>query len=341
MTVNKGFSAGAVVMILAVVFVGIYALNGGTLSLGNHSVTTTNGGGAPSVTTCPQTQNFLAKAQYIDYTQTPAQPTLIASQTINVYIPGSGTVQFSGTSLSTAGTVIPSSGNINCNSNYLIGSGDGSTYLHNYVSVNSGTNSSVPVTLTLLKYAAPVLTLQNSSATALSAQSVFHKATAGETLANIDFAVQAGTGFDSSGQVAVIFIYNSLAISNINIQGATPISTGLLPAVSYVTSNSLDTRFKLMGSENTAKAFLLPQASYSQYTGATGASASTQTITPVITLSGSYAINETIGMEIVPADNYFNPATGTVNQNVYINPTTQAALVTPVTDANAIVISNK
>lgn len=337
-TKNYGVSGGAMIVVVLIIVGGFLYMNGNTHSLTSGSNNNSNQT-LGTIVTQPNTQTFLGKVQYIDFSQTPPQPTLVGSQTINCYIPGQGTVQYTGTSSSSGGVTIPSTGNINWKTWYLCGSGNGISYLHNYTRINSGANSSVPLLITVDKYAADTVQVQNSSAVALSQRTVIHKAAAGQTVTTASINIQAGKGFDSTGQKAIIFIYNSLAISSINLQGATPVSMGLLPAVNYVTSNSVDTEWSNMGKQNTAVAFLLPQSSYYAYTGTGSSSATLQSITPTITLSSNYGANEIVGVEIVPADNYFNPSTGTVDQNIFINPTTQAALVTPVLIANAIQIT--
>lgn len=343
MTKTSGHGAIAIIAIVAIVAV-LWSTGalGGTKSVSGLT-TTTPGGTVGTVVLCPNTQNIAGKVQYMDWTKLvngQPTPTLINGQTINVYAQltpttYSGTVTYTATSSSSGSTPVPSSGNVNCNIAYLYTAGDQSSYLLNGTVFNSGTASSVPVTLTVLKYAAATLTNQNASTSAFAQTANVHSVTSGRTY-NPGIQIAAGAGYDSSGPGVIIFVYNSLAFT-ITMQGATQVSTGLLPAVSFVTSNTNFPGLAVIGSQNQEIAFQVPAASYYQYTTLSGPSTSTgATISPALTTSSGYSSNELVSEYFVPASDFYNTASGQLQTGQYINPSTQASLVSTVYDLGAL-----
>ena len=332
--INKGLSGGMVIALVIVVgALVLIASNHTTLSVSNpinHVIGTTGG-------VCPtQTQNFQVSVAYNDYTKSPVQQTLVGSQSINAYAqsprvavtPSVASV----TSSSTSSTAVTG---LNCNTNYLLTSGDNANYFLNGTYANIGTNVNLPVTILLNRYTAPTINTANSTITAPKSQAVIHSVTASKTV-EAYLVIQAGQYSASQGPMALSFSYNSADIQSISISGVGSTQASV-PSMSFQTSNTADTSLIGVGAQNTQLNFQIPAVSDFQYSTGQGTSVGQYEIPVVITTSSSFATNEIISAQITPMTNYFSPLNGTL-VGVYKNPQTNANIFTPVSQAGAIVL---
>ena len=295
-------------MVIAVVVLALLYSNG---SLSVSTPAPTGGTGA-----CPLSQ--VMSGMVVTTNLANNQPALVGSQTINVYTPGMGLPVFTGTSSGSAGVTIPASGNVNCNVNLIAVSGDDSIYLRNGTAFSTGKQSVVPVVVKVLTYGAPTLTVSNAPSQAFASTTFVSGAVAGLPVTDVQMHIKAGAGVDSEGPLAIEFTYNGADISSISLQGGSSIAPSLLPNPTFGAG------------QNAEAAFLIPAGSYF----------GVQALNPVITMSGVYnGLSETVGIQMSPATDYWDSATGQLMTGVYVNPVTQQALVTPVKVASAITIT--
>ena len=282
---------------------------------------------------------------YPDFTQSPnaagAYPlTVLSGQSISIYpVAGSGFSSIAVDSV-TSGTSGVASAGLNCGATYLIGGGDQSTVFYNVTSV-TGTQlseASQPVTLVTPKYSAPTITASNTVQSTPGAQAVIHSVTASKTVIAY-LVVQAGQYSASEGQMALSFAYNSMAIQSISIAGLGQSSVAV-PSMSFATTNSFDTGLTSVGSQNTQITFLLPSIQDYQYSTGTGSSVGAYMIPVQITTSSAFGTNELISTQLTPGTDYFNKATGTVNTDVFKNPSSGANLFAPVTAQSVVLQTN-
>jgi hypothetical protein len=329
---NKGFSGGVVIALVIVVIAGMYLISSHPLSIAQVNQVQGNTGGI-----CPtQTQNFQVSVSYTDFTKQPVQQTLVGSQTINAYTqspkPATTPSVASVTSSSTSATALTG---VNCNTNYLLVSGDNSGYFVNGTYANIGTQINLATPIILSKYTAPTIQTANATISKPSSQAVIHSVTASKTVIAY-LSIEAGQYTASQGAMALSFSYNSSAIQSISISGVGQTSAPV-PSMTFQTSNTEDTGLIGVGAQNTQVNYAVASVSNFQYATGTGSQTGTYEIPVVITTTSSFATNEIISAQITPQTNYFSPVNGTL-VSVYKNPSTGADIFTPVKDAGAIVL---
>ena len=332
--INKGLSGGMVIALVIVVgALVLIASNHTTLSVSNpiNQVSGNTGGVCPT-----QAQNFQVSVAYNDYTKSPVQQTLAGSETINAYAQTPRVaVTPSVASVTSSSTSATSVTGLNCNTNYLLTSGDNNVYFLNGTYANIGTNVNLPVTILLNKYSAPTLQTANSTISAPKSQAVIHSVTASKTVIGY-LVIQAGQFTSSQGPLALSFSYNSADIQSISISGVGT-SQVSVPSMTFQTSNTADTSLIGVGAQNTQINFQIPSVSNFQYSTGQGTSVGQYEIPVVITTSSSFATNEIISAQLTPMTNYFSPINGTL-VSVYKNPQTNANIFAPIQDSGAIVL---
>lgn len=306
-------------------------VSNGTLKFGTLSVT---GPSQPTVGNgvCSLSPGLGVSVDYANYALSPAQQTLIASQTVNGYAATSGgaystTVSVTGTSLSTGPVVITSG--VVCNGTYLLVSGDSATYFVNGTVANVGTGTATPVTIEALKYSAPTAQFANSQLATPASTATVNSVAASSTHI-VYMTVQAGAYLDSQGQMALSFTYNSAAVQSIAIAGLST-SSAFVPSMPYATG------------QNTQITFLMSPAQAYQYSTGTGQSIGAYEIPVQITVTSAGVSSGTgtgtpISVQMTPGDGFYNTATGQLMQDLFRNPNTNANLVAPVVTASAITL---
>lgn len=339
---SKGMGGGTVVLLVVIVVIAVL-YSGGKLSFSSPVQTGVNGNSnVNSAGVCPSiAQNFLVSVAYPDYTKSPVQLTLVASQTINSYAQAptvSTTVTSTATSSSSAAAVLT---NLNCNTPYLLTSGDNSGYFLNSTVVNIGTSVNFPVTLVAPKYSAVTITGANSVQTTPQANAIIIGSTTASKTVTAYLVVQAGQYTASQGQMALSFSYNSAAIQSVTISGLAPTSAPV-PSMTFLTTNAYDAQLiGAVGSQNTQVNYLLPSLNNYQYSTGSGSSIGSYEIPVVIQTTSSYAVNELINVQVTPGTSFFNTATGTVQNGVFKNPQTNANLFSPVQNLAFVVLRDR
>lgn len=333
-TYNKGIGTAGVVLIVVVIFGGLYLLGVNTHSVGTQlgATTTVSSGICPT-----QTQNFQVSVGYMNFADVPAAYTLVSGQTINTYSqsPTQSSTPSTASATSSSSAPVAVSG-LNCNGTYLVTAGDNVNYFLNGTTANIGTNVNLPVKVVANKYSAPTITVQNATSSAASSTARFHDVTAGRTFQAL-LTIQAGQYSSSEGMMAVTLTYNSLAVKP-SISGATPVSVAV-PAPTFVTSNAANTQYSQIGSQNAQVTYLVPEVDNYAYASMSGASSSPTSISVTVQSLSAYATNEVIGVQITPATDFFNTVNGQLMTGQYVNPLTQANIFSPVVTSDAIQLS--
>jgi len=336
---NKLSTTTIVIALVAIaLFTGVVKIptgqTGSVVPTGNNPTQTLN---------CPSlAQNFIVSVAYPDFTKSPIQLTLVASQTINAYAQTpavSTTVTATASSSSSAGTALTS---LNCGGSYLLTAGDNSGYFLNYTTQNIGTSINLPVTIVAPKYSAVTITASNSVNTAPSASAQqLYSQSASKTLTGY-LTVQAGQYTASAGPMALSFSYNSASIQSVSVSGLSP-TTAAVPAMVFENANTVNSAFWIAGVENSQVTYLLPSLANYQYSNGNAAPSSGQVQIPVqiVTTSSAGVANELIGVQIVAGTNFYNSATGQVQSGVYKNPLTNANIFSPVAFAHAFELNTK
>ncbi len=245
----------------------------------------------------------LSLSAYYNSTSTvPPTPTQVATS-YTVYAPGSPISLESGTTSATAATSVSG---VNCGSNYLVNFGDNSNY---YLMQMSATvqNTTQRVSQKLLPVSSPSITFQNGTIANWVNQAKFYGVANGYTETNLEARVQAGSGFWGNPASVILFAYSSTKIQSVSLnlpQASVPSSAVSIPA-GYATV-----------------AYQLPQISNYQI----------EQLNPIIVTGtlDSNTLNATaINVDSISEASYNN--NGKMESGLFVNPSTKAALVTPVT----------
>ncbi len=336
--------------IIGILVIGAILVNNGTIKLsslaaGVPAATTPAGatipGSTPVSSVCPAaTQNFATSVVYPDFTKSPLQLTLVASQTVNSYsqTPTASTTVTSSVTSSSSNSV-PLSG-INCNFNYLLTAGDNSGYFLNSTVANIGTSLNFPVQLVVPKYSAVTLTVANA-VQQVPAANVFITAVQASKTVTAYLVIAGGQYTASQGPMALSFSYNSVAIQSISV-GGLPLSGVSVPPMTFQTSNTMATQeIGAIGTQNTQGTVLVSPIANFQYATGSGSSVGAYEIPITIITTSAYAANDLISFQVTPGTSFFNTATGTVQSGVFRNPQTLANLFTPVALNTAIILQQK
>lgn len=293
---------------------------------------------ASALANCPTGLNQVLNMYltYQDFTATPVTTTQVATS-YSVYDPtyANGQVAvLSGTTSATAANAFPLSGSAGCYRTYKVVGGDNGVYYENIGTTNTTTNVTTVVSIPLYKYSAPTLQATNSPTTAYGTNAIVAALSTGaQSITAPLLTIQAGTNYfgtpTTGGGFLVIFSYNNLAISGVNIAGATPY-TGTLPASSFVTSNSAIPRLASLGSQNTQQGYIFPSCHYSQYCTPSGAVGGFASFNPIIQTLSNFAANEVVSVSVIPLTNYYS-ASGQWVQNTAVN--AQGANILPSTSS--------
>jgi len=326
------------VAIIAVIGVLAYGLTtGGWLKyLSVATPQPTGGGGSSTIPvtslncTVPNGGQVLSYSQsYQSFSTNPPTVTLVAGS-YSVYsnqFQSGQVAQFTGTS-SSANAIPVGSGQLNCGTTYAAVSADNANYYEEVNYTNTGSKSTSPISATVFKYAAATQLVSNSiNGGSPTANAIVGGIATGALVTNETVSIKAGTDYYGTptlpGQnpegFLVIYAYNSLAVTSINIPGAVRFS-GVIPSITYV------------GNQNQEVAFLFPAIHYSQYATPTGASSGYASFAPQIQMSSGFSgttQNTFVQEAIVPLTNYYTVGgqwvTGTA-----INQQTGANIFTPV-----------
>jgi len=282
-------------MVVVIVLAGIYATTGGTFSYVNAGTKSTGisttGATANPGGTCPtQAQAFQVGAYYINYDNTPATNTSVAT-TWQLYAQGATTAQATGTTSTSGYNSLTTSGSLtglNCNANYTYDAGDNSNLLEGTTLVNTGTRTTTQYNIKLFKYSAPSLYVANTSVVSTATATVVHGVAASSVVNQAAIEIKAGDASDSNNFGSLdVMTYNSYAISN--IQTPYPSASSLGVAVPIPTYTSTSAYNSVIGQvQNAYVAFIVPQQVHYSYI----------TFQPVITTSSAIYGNTVYGPEI-------------------------------------------
>ena len=298
---------------IGIVFVvGVLILGAVYLGL-NHSTTTKSIGvslpgqtttTSPNISYCgsSSTAPTLSLTAFYNKTSTvPATPTQIADA-YSVYQPGSPLAFASGTTSASAATSVSG---VNCGSTYTVFFGGNSNYYLTAVSVTSKQTTQA-VTEQLKPISAPTVQFNNGTIAGYVNQSKFYAVPNGYTDTNLQMRISAGSGFWGNPDSVVMFAYNTTQIKSISLNlptASVPSSVVSVPA-GYATV-----------------AYQIPQMSNYQQS----------TYNPVImtgTLPSNTLDSSAINVYLISQASYNN--NGNLETGLFTNPTSQSALVTPV-----------
>ena len=297
----------ALALVIGVLMLG--AVYVGSNYLSTKSIGVTTPGQTPTttpaiVTSCGSSSTaptLSLTAFYNKTTTVPATPTQIA-ESYSVYQPGSPLAFASGTTSASAATSVSG---INCGSEYTVFFGGNSNYFLTAFSVKSQNNTQ-GVVKQLQPISAPTAKFNNGTIAGYVGQAKFFAVPNGYTDTNLQMRISAGSGFWGNPDSVVMFAYNTTQIKSISLNlptASVPSSVVSIPAgyatVAYQISQMSDYQ------QNTYNPVFM-----------------TGTL-PSNTLNAS-AIN----VYLISQASYNN--NGNLETGLFANPTSQAALVTPV-----------
>jgi len=269
-------------------------------------------------------------------------PIQVNSVTLTAYPVGSTTPYATATSTAT-GTA--SMSGLGCNGQYQVVASNALNFLNSSI-LNVNKNAGPNLTIYMLPYKAPTITVANSPQATGAAQTVFNNAVAGGTATILTYVKSAGGGYDSQGPAALVFVANALNFpvgnnGGIVVAGASKIAAQL-PTFSAVTTNTVyAVNYDQLGAQQGAYyAYVIPAAANGAWSTVSGPSNNQQPITTTFYTSSTFAGNEIVQQWWVPQDGYFNtggPNAGKITQQ-YVN-NNGAALISATGSANAIAIS--
>lgn len=239
-------------------------------------------------------------AYYNDTGTVPPTPTQVATS-YTVYQPGNPLSFASGTTSASAATSVS---NANCGSSFVVNFGDNSNYYLTQISTTVR-NSTQQVNAKLLSIGSPTITFNNGTIANYVDQAKFYGVANGYTETQLTARVQAGSGFWGNPTSAILFAYP---------QGIQSISMNL-PQV------SVPTGAVAVPANYTTVAFQLPQISNYQILN----------LNPIMvtgTLSSNTVNAIAINVDLISEASYNN--NGNLEAGLYVNPSTQAVLITPV-----------
>lgn len=295
---------GVAVLIIAVGYVSTGGFHSVAVQSGTGTQTYIQNTGGSQNTNCPSTlnTNMQMYEKYFNYKTNPVTLTQL-STTAALYTgsPGAGgnaQLKQSATTSSTASINYT----IACGEPGFVVGGNNGNVLENITTFTStgGTQGVVGI---LFAYSAPTVLQSNAVTSATSSGlAIAHSVAAGSQVTSLYETIQAGANYtgNQAGEI-IAYAYNSLAITSINLPGATRY-TGTLPPITFTSLSSNVAK----DTQNAEVAFVLPQGHYSQYITPSGVASGYTTFNPIIQVSGGYTGNTLISTQVTPFTNYLD-----------------------------------
>lgn len=284
-------NATELVILLVIVGGILYVTTNGFKSFTSTGTSTTQ---YTQSATCPATaQNVNLYQNAVNYATNP--PTPVGAITLySIYEPNinGGTVAVTS---GTSANVVSALAGAGCNTAGWVVGGDNIHNFESKVSFFTGGNVTTNVNVALLNYTVAVVQGSAKPLTSTAAAPVPINGITGTSVTNATMTVQAGTSYAGKEGEVVIFAYNNLAVSAVNLAGATPFY-GRVPAQTGGFTNG----------ENAQVAYFLPSGHYQQYITPTGVFGGYTTFNPQVTLVATLGsgIMTPIGVTVAALSDY-------------------------------------